>query len=62
MAIMLDLCFNSLRFVENLLGCGNAIRLAIEYDPRIVIPILMVCFEQLNPYIAINASICYYNS
>jgi hypothetical protein len=57
MAIMLDLRFNSLHFVENLLGCGNTIQLANEYDARIVIPLLMVCFEQLNPYIAINASI-----
>ncbi len=43
--------------MENLLGCGNAIQLATEYDARIVIPFLMVCFEQMNPYIAVNASI-----
>ncbi len=49
MAIMLDLHFKSLCVVENLLGCGNAIRPAIEYDAKIVIPLLMVCFEQLNP-------------
>jgi len=57
MAIMLDPHFKSLRVMENLLGRGNAIRLAIEYDARIVIPLLMVCFEQLNPYIVVNASI-----
>ncbi len=54
MAIMLDPHFKSFRIVENLLGCGNAIQLVTEYDVSIVIPLLMVCFEQLNP-IAINA-------
>jgi hypothetical protein len=56
MAIMLDLCLNSLHFVENLFRCGNAIWLATEYDAKIVIPLLMFCFEQLNR-IAVNASI-----
>jgi len=55
MAIMLDPHFKSLHIVEDLLGHGNAIRLAIKYDAKIVIPFLMVCFEWLNP-IAINAS------
>jgi hypothetical protein len=32
MAIMLDPCFKSLCVVENLFECGNAIRLATEYD------------------------------
>jgi hypothetical protein len=45
MAIMLDLHFKSLRIVENLLGRGNAIRLATEYDAIIPMPLLMVCFE-----------------
>jgi hypothetical protein len=51
MAIMLDMHFKSLCVVENLLGRGNAIQLAIEYDARIVISLLMVYFEQLNPTI-----------
>jgi len=55
MAIMLDLRFKSLHIMENLLGHGNAIRLATKYDVIIVI-ILMVCFEWMNPT-AINASI-----
>jgi hypothetical protein len=55
MAIMLDPHFKSLHIVDDLLGHGNAIRLAIEYDAKIVIPLLMVCFEWLNP-IAISAS------
>ncbi len=55
MAIMLDPCFKSLCVVENLLGRQNVIQLAIEYDVKIVIPFLMVCFEWLN-FIAINAS------
>jgi hypothetical protein len=48
MAIMLDPCFKFLHVVDNLLGHGNAIWLAITYDARIVIPPLMVCFEWLN--------------
>jgi hypothetical protein len=55
MTIMLDPHFKSLHIVEDLLGHGNAIRLAIEYDAKIVIPFLMVCFEWLNP-ITISAS------
>jgi len=49
MAIVLDLHFKFLCILENLLGCGNAIQLAIEYDAKIVVPLFMVCFEQLNP-------------
>jgi len=48
MAIMLDLRFKSLCVVENLLGCGNAIESATEYDTKIFIPLLMVCFKWLN--------------
>lgn len=44
MAIMLDLHFKFLHVMENLLGDGNAIRLAIEYDAKIV-TLLMVCFD-----------------
>jgi hypothetical protein len=55
MAIMLDPCFKSLRLVEYLLGHGNAIWLTIKYDARIVIPLLMVCFERLN-LTTVNAS------
>jgi hypothetical protein len=35
---------------------GNAIQLTIEYDAKIVVPLFMVCFEQLNPT-TINAFI-----
>jgi hypothetical protein len=48
--------FKFLCIVENLLGRGNAIQLATEYDAKIVIIFLMVCFEWLN-LIAVNASI-----
>jgi hypothetical protein len=30
-------------------GRGNAIYLAFEYDVKVVIPFLMVCFDKLNP-------------
>jgi len=49
MAILLDMHFKSLCVLENLLGRGNAILLAIEYDAKIVVPLFTVCFEQLNP-------------
>jgi len=54
MAIMLDPHFKFLHVMENLLGHGNAIRLAMEYDAKIV-TLLMVYFEWLN-LTTINAS------
>ncbi len=30
------------------MGCRNAIQLTFEYDAKVVILLLMVCFEQLN--------------
>jgi hypothetical protein len=41
----MDPCFKALRIVENLVECKNAIKLASKYDAKIVIPLLMVCFE-----------------
>ncbi len=38
-AIMLDPCFKALRIVESLVGHGNVIILASEYDAKIVIPL-----------------------
>ncbi len=46
---MLDLQFKSLPIVKNLVGHGNVIQLAFEYDLKAIIPLLMVCFETLNP-------------
>jgi hypothetical protein len=40
--------------VKNLLGLGNTIQLAIEYDAIFVLPFLMVYFEWLN-LIVVNA-------
>jgi len=34
--------------VESFVGCGNAICLAIEFDVKEVIPILMIVFYRLN--------------
>ncbi len=31
------------------MGCGNVVRLAFEYDAKIVILLLTVCFEWINP-------------
>jgi len=47
-AIMLDPRFKTLRIVENLVGCRNAIQFAFEYDVKVV-HFLMVCFDWLNP-------------
>ncbi len=30
------------------MGHENAIRLAFEYDVKVVVPFLMVCFDRLN--------------
>jgi len=49
LVIMLDLWFKSLQVVENLVGRGNAIWLIYEFDLKAMIPLLMVCFETLNP-------------
>jgi hypothetical protein len=49
MVIMLDPHFKALSIVEGLVGCRNAIKLASKYDAKVVIPLLMVCFEWLNP-------------
>jgi len=45
----LDPRFKTLRIVENLVGCGNVVRLAFKYDIKVVVLLLMVCFDQLNP-------------
>jgi hypothetical protein len=45
MVIMLDQCFKALHVVENLVGHGNTIWLASEYDVKVVIPFLIVCFD-----------------
>jgi hypothetical protein len=48
MAIMLDPRFKALRIMANLVGRANAIRLVFEYDVKVVVPLLMVCFDRLN--------------
>jgi len=47
--IMLDPCFKVLHVVENFMGCGDVIELTFKYDIKVVIPLLMVCFDWLNP-------------
>ncbi len=49
MVIMLEPHFKTLHIMKSLVGCGNANWLAFEYDAKDVIPLLMVCFEWLNP-------------
>jgi hypothetical protein len=49
LAIMLDPQFKSLSVVKILVRCDNAIQLAYGYDLKAMIPLLMVCFETLNP-------------
>jgi hypothetical protein len=33
------------------MGCGAYICLAIEYDANAVVPLLMITFEVLNPFV-----------
>jgi hypothetical protein len=48
-AIMLDFRFKYLRIVENYVSHGGSIFcLAFEYDAKVVIPLLMGCFDRLN--------------
>jgi hypothetical protein len=49
LAIMLDPHFKSLKIVENYVGLGATICLASKYDTKTTIPLLMACFDQLNP-------------
>ncbi len=48
---MLDPCFKALHLEENLVGRGDVIRSASEYDVKVVVPPLMVCFDKLNPIV-----------
>jgi hypothetical protein len=45
MAIMLNPHFKLLAIVENLVGHGNAIQLASKSNVKVVIPLLMACFD-----------------
>jgi hypothetical protein len=45
---MLDPRFQSLRVVENYVGCGACICLVAEYDVNTIISLLMIVFEVLN--------------
>lgn len=49
MAIMLVPHFQALCVVENLVKHGDAILLTFDYNVRVVIPLLMVWYDQLNP-------------
>jgi hypothetical protein len=50
-ALILDPRFKPLKVVENYVGCGACICLTIEYDANAVIPLLMITFEVLNPFV-----------
>jgi len=47
--IMLDPYFKSLQVVKNYVAHGEIICFAFEYDGKITIPLLMTCFDRLNP-------------
>jgi hypothetical protein len=42
--------------MKNLVGCKNAIILAFEYDAKIMILLLTMCFEWFNPNIVATAT------
>jgi hypothetical protein len=58
LALLLDPHFKSLQVVESFVGCGNAICLAIEFDVKEVIPLLMIVFDQLNLIVEAIISPC----
>jgi hypothetical protein len=51
LVLMLDPHFKSLQVMKSFVGYNNAICIAIEYDVKEVIPLLMTLFYQLNPTI-----------
>ncbi len=44
-AIMLDPCFKTLRIVKNYVGHGVVIHFVSKYDAKVMIPLLIVCFD-----------------
>ncbi len=48
---MFDPRFKSLQVLKNYVGWGNVICLVIEYDAKVVIPLLMIIFYVLNPIV-----------
>ncbi len=48
-ALMFDPHFKSLWVLENYVGRGNVIHLVIEYDAKVVISLMMIIFDVLNP-------------
>lgn len=59
MGIMLNPHFKLLPIMEILVEHGNAIQLASKSNVKVVIPLLMVCFDQLNPIANAYATIVY---
>jgi hypothetical protein len=43
--------------VENLVGCGNSIQFASEYDLKVAVLLFKTCFETLDPTIETCTSI-----
>jgi hypothetical protein len=55
-ALVFDPCFKSLWVLENYVGMGNVICLVIEYDAKVVIPLMMIIFYVLNFIIQASAT------
>ncbi len=51
LALVLDPRFKSLKVVENYVGHGACIPFVVEQDANVVIPLLMIVFEVLNPIV-----------
>lgn len=51
LAFMLDPYFKSLQVFKIYVGQGNVIHLVIEYDAKLIIPLLMIIFDVLNPIV-----------
>jgi hypothetical protein len=49
--IMFDPHFKLLQTMENNVKCGDCIHFVSKYDVNLIIPILVIVFEVLNPII-----------
>jgi len=57
-SLILDPCFKSLWVVESFVGHGNVIHLAIEYEMKKIIPLLMTLLNQLNRIVEAIVASC----
>jgi hypothetical protein len=50
LTLMLDPHFKSFDAMKTFVGHAKVIQMMVEYDNKILLPLLMVAFQFLNPY------------